>query len=93
LAAEKLTGKERDLHAVIYSSNLTPDVDEFTTRPAIAVDPKSKSHTLHAKSRLNLGKLVSIERNTPVRYHGDVRAEDLTLLKRSLLEIFAVDLG
>jgi hypothetical protein len=51
------------------------------------------SQTLHPKSRLNLGKLVSIERNTPVRHHGDVKAEDLTLLKISLLEILNADLG
>jgi hypothetical protein len=93
LAAEKLTDRERELHAVIYSSNQEPDVDDLTTRPAIAVDPKSKSDTLHPKSRLHLGKLVPIERNTRVRYHGDVKAEDFKLLKKALLEILTEDLG
>lgn len=89
LDTPKLTDRERQLHAIVYSSNLEPDLENLTTRIPIAVDSKSLSNTLHKKSRLNLGTLISIQRNVRVRDHGTVAPSDFQRLQSSLQEIYA----
>jgi hypothetical protein len=74
LRSRKLTDSDRRAHAVVYSSTLPRDTedDECTQQPAIAVRPSRLDRTLHKKSRLNLAKPYSVERNLRVKDRGEV---------------------
>lgn len=89
LATNKLNNNEREAHAVIYTTNATRDRDDdkWTVQPSIAVKSISKTFSLHKKSRLDLRKTVSIERNTRVLEKGDVLTEDFELLRTSVKEM------
>jgi len=87
LAVNKLNDEECQAHAVIYSSNLQPDEDDRTNKPPIAVNPATFKYTLHQKSRLHLQKIMSIERNLPVKDFGIVRSNDLKWLQEYLIQL------
>jgi hypothetical protein len=90
----KLNDNDRQAHAVIYTTNATPDADDdkWTSQPSIAVNPSSKSFSLNKKSRLDLRKILSIERNVPVLEKGDIVAEHFALLRTAVNEIFTKSL-
>jgi hypothetical protein len=57
-----------------------PSVNHYL--PSIRVNPRGNGDTLDPMSRINLGKIYTVEHNVKVDDYGDVDPEDLESLKK-----------
>jgi hypothetical protein len=79
-----LSSSERQAHAVIYSSNTSPEISrkegELITKSPIAVDMASAEQKLNSMSRLNFGRPSTVEWNVKVMNIGMVNQKSMPLL-------------
>jgi hypothetical protein len=81
VAKKDLSTEERKAHCVIYMDNTHPTIDVYETglivKKPIAVTAANPEQKLHKMSRLNFGKVYSVEWNVKVMNVGKVNADSM----------------
>ena len=81
VAKKGLSAQDRKAHCVIYMDNTNPTIDirekGLITKKSIAVTAAHPDQKLHQMSRLNFGKVYSVEWNVKVMNVGKVNADSM----------------
>jgi hypothetical protein len=87
-------GSDSDEHCVVYTrqASLSDHVQGQLLTP-LRVDPDYPRAVLESMSRINFGKLYTIEHNTKVKAFGIVNSSCLTALRENLRKVYGSSLS